>query len=144
LALAGLRVGYMIADPEIIDYIYRVKMPFSLNLFSEIAAVTVLNNPDLIENNVLRILSSKEQVIKELNKLDCINVYPSFANFFAIDVGQPGSEIARELAIAGIAVRDISSYPLMQNYIRICVGTEEENNKLIEGLKRMFMGDVNE
>ncbi|MFC1729850.1 histidinol-phosphate transaminase [candidate division KSB1 bacterium] len=140
MSMAGLRLGYMIADPEIISYIYKVKNPFSVNLFTEAAALTILDNRRVFEENVKKILDDKVVLQEQLSKIKGIRIVPSHANFFMIDAGEIGSSLVRQLAAHGIAVRDISSYPLCENHIRVNVGTVEENMRFIEAMRSIYSG----
>ena len=133
--LAGLRIGYMTACSEIIECIQKVKMPFSLNVFCEVAAITILNNKQIIRQQVKQILKDKTVLWNALSAIPGIKVYPSAANFFAIDTGMPGKKTVVRIAEKGIAVRDISSHPMFENFIRVTVGTEEENKKLVEVMR---------
>ena len=135
--LAGLRVGYLLSDPDIVENIYKVKMPFSLNVFSEAAAITLLRNYGEIRKNIDTILKNKQSLINILRESTSVTVYPSDTNFFIIDVKQNGEKTAQDFADAGVAVRDVSHYPLLENCIRVTVGTEKENKIFSEVLKKI-------
>jgi len=140
LSMAGLRLGFIIADPEINSYIYRVKNPFSVNIFTETAAVVLLEHPEIIEKNIRTVLADKERFELELKAIPGVKTYPSRANFMLLDTARPGSEVVRELVQYGILVRDMSSLPLLENCVRVSVGTEQENKKCIEAMKKIFTG----
>jgi histidinol-phosphate aminotransferase len=139
-SLAGLRVGYLIASPEIINFICKSRLPFSVNIFSETAALTLLENPSFIMENVIKILDNKEKLYKELIKIPGITVYPSATNFFMIDTGISGTEAAVRIGQLGVAIRDVSDHPMTINCIRITVGTPEENQSLLKALKLFIEG----
>ena len=133
--LAGMRIGYIIADKDVAECMIKVKMPFSLNVFSEIAAMTLLQHPETIKQNVGNILENKGVLLEELGRIPALKVFPSAANFFIVDVGIPGTEAAAIFEKTGIAVRDVSHNPMLGNCIRVCVGTPEENRRLVEVMR---------
>jgi histidinol-phosphate aminotransferase len=139
--IAGMRVGYCIADPAVVEYLHKVRLPFSLNIFSETAAITLLEHGDLITSNVAKINRNKDVLIKELQSIDTLKTYPSDTNFFIIDVGKNGPAITNELAQKGIVVRDFSNQPLLENCIRITVGSREDNEKLTRTMKTVCNGE---
>ncbi len=138
--IAGLRVGYAIADPEVAEYLHRVRLPFSLNIFSETAAVAMLGHQDLLQKNVETVKKYKAAMIQELETIKSIKVYPSDTNFFIVEGEMNGSEIAQRLEEASISVRDMSKQPLLENCIRVSVGLQEENEKFVDALKKICNG----
>ncbi len=136
--LAGLRAGYIIAEPDIIKCIHKVKMPFSLNVFSETAAVMLLNNMEIIENKLELIRVEKRFLYEQLQEMDEVRIFRSDANFFLIDTGMTGKKIVRELTGLGIAVRDVSNYPGLDNCIRVTVGKPKENRMFLAALKSLI------
>lgn len=140
LGIAGLRVGYCIADPSVVEYLHKVRLPFSLNLFSETAAVTLLEHDDLIKRNIAKINRNKAVLIKDLQSMGTLKIYPSDTNFFIADVGKNRPAITNELAQKDIVVRDFSGQPLLENCIRITVGSRENNEKLVRTMKTVCDG----
>lgn len=135
LGLAGLRIGYFLGDSALIQEIGKAKLPYNLNIFSEFVAGKVMDRPDLIEENVDRILKGKQALFSELQKIDHLTVFPSAANFIMVETPLPSFEIFSKLAEDGILIRDISGYhSRLKNKLRITVGTPEENAKLVEKL----------
>ncbi len=81
--LAGLRIGYGVLPPNLSDYIKRVKLPFSVNIIAEKAAIEVLDDINYIEHTRNTVIQGREYLQKEMEKLGC-KVYPSQANFFDV------------------------------------------------------------
>jgi len=135
LGLAGLRIGYLMAHPDLINEFNKAKLPYNLNVFSEFVAAKLLEQKSLIAQNIKKILDEKTRVQSELLKLQALQVYPSKVNFFMISV-ESEAEVFEELCSQGVLVRDISSYhPRLRNHLRVSVGSFSENNMLIDAFK---------
>ena len=135
--LAGLRIGYILASPYIIDSLHKIKLPFSMNIFSEITAIHLLRHPEIIEERVEKINNEKKRMVRELMKVPSIKVIPSEANFFLINFYKSGRDVFNRFAERGIAVRDVSAYPLLENCIRVTVGTHDENNIFLDAMRKL-------
>lgn len=134
--LAGLRIGYMLANPLIISYIDRVRSPFNVNAFAQAAAVEVLKNLDKVMERVELIKSERERLIVLLKQLKGIQCFESKSNF--ILMRSPYSdEIAERLQKAGIFIRKYSSTKL-KDCLRVTVGSRGENDKFYETVKEVL------
>ncbi|MFC1553777.1 histidinol-phosphate transaminase [candidate division KSB1 bacterium] len=133
-SMAGLRAGYLIADEKLVENIFKVKMPFSLNIFTEAAAVAILEDPIIIKKNVEKILNSKRSLFQFLNTIKGMEILDSDTNFFVIRIPEIGKRAIDILRENGIAARDISHYPMLDDCIRINVGTPEENEIVVNAL----------
>lgn len=133
--LAGVRLGYCAADEEIISYLFKVKAPYNINALTGYAVLKSIANEKRKENAVSAIISERFRVENELKHILAItNVFPADANYLLIRLPN-AKEIQKELAEKGIVIRDRSSQPKLDNCLRITVGTKEENDALISGLK---------
>ncbi len=134
-ALAGLRVGYIIADPKIIKLLDRVKPPFSVNAFAIEAALAALEDKRYMRETVGKMIKDREMLYKALKNKYA--TYPSESNFILADVSPQRSEdVCRKLLDKKIIVRDLGKYPgFSGEYVRVSVGTTEENKKFLEALK---------
>lgn len=133
-ALAGLRVGYILASEAIIKELFKVKLPFNLNSFSQVAARQVMENQPVFEAQIEEILANRDELWMELQTIENIKVFPSSANYFLIQVPE-APRVHKELIEEGILVRYLGGGPGLENCLRITVGTKEENSFLIEKLK---------
>lgn len=138
MAMGGLRVGYCLAAPELITEFNKAKMPYSLNFFSMTAAEVALENLALLDPLVASMRSEKERLFGELQQIDGISPVPSEANFFVVKTAIPPKKLFEELHSRGILIRDISKAPMLSEYVRISVGTPEENDRLIQSLREIF------
>lgn len=133
--LAGLRIGYSVAAAEIVSYLMNIKLPFNINVLSSKSALEALSNKVNMEKKLSEIITERERLIGEFNDLSIFEeVYPSVANFILLK-SRFSSQIKFTLAENGIIVRDRSADPLLENCLRITVGTPEQNEKLLNVLK---------
>lgn len=138
MAMGGLRVGYCLGAPELIAEFNKAKMPYSLNFFSMTAAEVALENLDRLEPLVAKMRSEKERLFARLQAIDGLEPVPSEANFFVVKTSIPPKKLFEELHSRGILIRDISRAPMLSEYVRISVGTPEENDRLIQSLNEIF------
>jgi len=132
--LAGLRVGYAIARPEIISYMERVRQPFNVNLLAQAAAIAALDDRAFLAKTRKAVLEGKRYLYKELSRMGLAYV-PSVANFILIDTGTDGVALFKEMLKFGVIVRDMKQYGL-RNFIRVTIGTQKENKRFIRVLKK--------
>ena len=126
--LAGLRIGYAILPPAIADYMWRVRLPFSLNILAEEAALAALADESFRERTEELVKRGRARLTRELRAMGC-DVTPSLSNFIMFRLPE-GSMDARalhgELLKRGVIIRALGSYHLPDR-LRVRVGTDEEN-----------------
>jgi histidinol-phosphate aminotransferase len=137
MAMGGLRVGYCLARPELIREFNKARMPYSMNFFSMIAAEVALEKLDLLMPQVEAMRRESERLFSELQQIKGLAPIPSAANFFAVRTAIPPKELFEELLARSILIRDVSKAPMLSEYVRISVGTPEENDALIAALKEI-------
>lgn len=130
--LAGLRVGYIVADKNIVENINKARGPFNVNSLAQIAAVAALEDEDFIEEVYNTNLEGKKYFYKELKKMG-LSFPPSETNHIYVDVGVDANEIFEEMQKYGVIIR-----PMSGTFIRISIGTMEENKLCIETLKKVL------
>lgn len=134
--LAGLRVGYGISSPEIINYMERVRDPFNVNLLAQAAAVAALDDAAFLKKTLKFVSGEKRYLYAQLKKIG-LDYVPSATNFILINVRQDCGELFNSLLKKGVIVRDMKAWGL-DTYIRVTVGTREENVMFIKGLKEIL------
>jgi len=134
-ALAGARVGYIIARPQLIEQISKVKLPYGLNILSETAALVALEHRDVLFEQVAEIIKQRERLFDALQSLPGAHPYPSHANFILCRFDQPTDAVFDACLEAGILIRDVSYYPGLHGHLRISVGTLDENAALVKALR---------
>jgi histidinol-phosphate aminotransferase len=134
MGMASLRVGYLMAHPELAEQISKAKLPYNVNQFSLTAAEVALENISRFRAPIEAVLRERERLGTELSRMPGIKVYPSEANFFLIEVPVDPKLIFEDLYGQGILIRDVSSYPMLSRCLRISVGTPDENNRFLSAL----------
>jgi histidinol-phosphate aminotransferase len=138
MAMGGLRVGYCLAAPELITEFNKAKMPYSLNFFSMTAAEVALEQQVLLQPLVAALQSERARLFTELGKIAGLEPVPSVANFFAVKTAIAPKVLFQQLHARGILIRDVSSAPMLSDYVRISVGTPAENDALLAGLREIL------
>jgi histidinol-phosphate aminotransferase len=134
--LAGLRLGMAFASKEIIHYLDKIKAPYNINLLTQTLVAEGISNTTWKDNVVKRTLKSKEKLAERLEELPGLKkIYPSSANFLLVKI-EKAKELYDFLVNNKIIVRDRSSVKLCEDCLRISVGTEEENEALVEAIKK--------
>jgi len=132
--MAGLRLGYAIANKEITKNLQKAASPYSTNTIAIIAGSAAIDDQEYVKRYVEEVEKSKKIIYRELKKLK-IKTYPTAANFLIAYFGKNSKKIANELRKKGILVRDRSNYPLLKGCLRIGIGTVKQTKKLIASLK---------
>lgn len=132
-ALAGLRLGYAIADPDLVERMNRVREPFNVNLLAQAAGVAALKSKDHYQMSRELVQAGRSYFYNEL-KTTGLSYLPTQANFILIDCGRDSKGIYESLMQQGIIVRATHSFGL-PNYIRVTFGTEQQNQKFFKYFK---------
>jgi histidinol-phosphate aminotransferase len=135
--LAALRVGWLASTAENCREIRKVKLPYSLNVISEAIAAVALDNPVIRNENVRRIVSERDRIWTAMRAIPRISLFPTSANFVTFRTARNGKAIFDGLCARGVLIRDVSSYPQLQNCLRVSIGTREENNRFLTALKEL-------
>lgn len=136
-AFGGARLGYMAADPEICRQIEKVLLPFRINKLTYAAAMVVLQNPKYVDHYVKTICEERERVFKELSKIKKIKVINSQTNFLLFHV-EKSEEVFRRLVHQRVIIRKISDGRRLIDYLRVSIGSPEENDLFITSLKKII------
>ncbi len=131
--LAGLRLGYIASDSENIKNLEKVKLPFSVNTIADMAGYTALDGTYL-EEVVEKMRQEREFFCKELLNLG-VKAYPTDANFVLIDFGEECNKIWQALQDEDVLVKNLNNYPLLKGYVRVTVGSRDDNEILMEVLR---------
>ncbi len=135
--LAGLRLGMAFASKQIIELMNKVKYPYNINAATQLLVLDALNNIDWVNEHIGITVIERERLRTELMNLSFTqDVYPSDANFLLAKM-KNAKAIYKQLCEKGIIVRDRSKVVLCDDSLRITIGTEDENNKLIEALNNL-------
>ena len=130
--LAGLRVGYSISSAMIADYLNRIRQPFNVNHIAQSAAVAAIVDKGFLARSVAANKNGLLQLSQGFNSLG-LSYIPSYANFISVEVVDAGLTY-QKLLEKGFIVRPVE----MQNYLRISVGTRNENEAFLDALKSIL------
>ena len=133
--LAGLRIGYGISNPEMADYLNRVREPFNVNSLAQAAALAALEDRDHLEKTRRMVREGRRFLYRHLDELG-LRYLPSQTNFILVNVGD-GKAIYEKLLKFGLLVRDMGAWKL-EAFIRVTIGTMEENKRLVHVLKKIL------
>lgn len=134
--LAGVRVGYALANPEITDLLNRVRLAFNPNLLAQAAAVAALGDREHIRKTVALNKEGLAQMAAAYVDLG-LEVIPSVCNFYTVNVGGPGKPVFDALLREGVIVRPVANYG-MPDHLRISIGTAEQNQRLATALRKVL------
>jgi len=131
IGLAGLRIGYGIADPFIIQQLNKVRLPYNANTLSQTFAEKVLQNFTLVQTQIDRIIEERRKLYQALSKIDSLTVFPSDANFILFRARQGADAVFNHLREKGILVRNLSGHPRLSGCLRVTIGSPEENDRFL-------------
>lgn len=134
--LAGLRLGYLIAHEKCIDFLERIRLPFSVNRIAQAAAIAALNDQSHIDKTLANNQAGQAQLQEAFLRLE-LNCLPTVCNFLTVDMRQAALPIYNALLKLGVIVRPLLAYNMPQ-HLRITIGTETQNNHLIKALDKIL------
>ena len=141
LGLAGIRLGYLLGDEEVVRDLSKAKLPFSLGVFQQLSGEVILEKKEFIKQRANLIIKERNWLFKELEKIKSIHPVPSFANFILFEThGLSGKDTYQNLLDEGVLIRTFDD-PLLENMLRVTVGTHEENEEFLRKLKKTAQGD---
>lgn len=134
--LAGLRVGYLAGDPDLVEGLSRIYNPKSVNALGQVGAIAALNDLDYLDAFLAEVEESKE-ILRDFFASKNAEAYITPANFVVVRVPQITDTLG-QLEQRGVYVRDRSSYPGLEGCLRMSVGTVEQTECLLERLEEVF------
>ena len=135
LGLAGMRIGYGLANCEMIELMHRIKPVFSLTRLSYSAALNTFKDKEYIDKSIKDGIESRDFLFEGLSKIESLNVFKSYSNYILMGIRQTGytaAELSKELLKKGVIVRDCTSFKGLDEYwIRASIGTMDENKRFL-------------
>ena len=135
-SLAGLRVGYGVAEADAVALMNRIRQPFNVNSLAQAGALAALEDESHVLECVRMIEAGRHFLYDEFKTLG-VQYVPSRANFILVDVGRSAADIYQKLLHEGVIVRPMTPFG-METALRITVGTPEENRKLVRALRTVL------
>lgn len=134
--LAALRVGYGLSHPRAVELMNRVRHPFNVNAPAQAAAIAALTDQDHVDRSAALNRAGMAQLTEGLKALG-LEPIPSLGNFITVDLGRPAGPIDQALLREGVICRPVANYGL-PNHLRISIGLEAENARLLEALAKVL------
>ena len=135
--LAGARIGYGIATPELLEFFARMKTVFSVNTVAEAGALAALDDQAHIRRSLENNAAGVKWLTQQLGEMG-LSPVPTWTNFIFIDVAEDAAQVAKRLQNEGIIVRPMTGAWGAPQAIRVTVGTPEQNAKFISALKAVM------
>ncbi|VAX35140.1 Biosynthetic Aromatic amino acid aminotransferase beta @ Histidinol-phosphate aminotransferase [hydrothermal vent metagenome] len=131
--LAGLRIGYGIANPELIDLLNRIREPFNVNSLAQVGALACLKDKVYYRGLAKKVEGQRQFFYESLGNLG-LEYVKTYTNFILLNVKKDSTQVSKQLLKKGIIIRDMSVWGL-NTFIRISIGTAEENKILMRELE---------
>lgn len=135
-SLAGLRIGYLLSNPELCAELLKPKIPFTVNNFSASVAIQLMTQRKMIEDRITFIKNERKKLYSGLQKLDQVKVFPSQTNFLIFRTIGDSSVLFNKLMTDNVLIRDVSSYAMLKNTLRVNAGTESENTAFLNAVQK--------
>ena len=138
MAYAALRLGYLLASPELTTEIRKAVLPYSVNLLAQIAAEVAMDNYEVeLRPLVEQIIAERDRLFDELSKIKGLTPVRSKGNFMVVKSNGDPKRIFTELLARDILIRDVSGYPMLSEYFRFSVGTPEQNDYVLKAIREI-------
>lgn len=135
LGLAGLRLGLLVGRPEWLMQLEKLRLPYNVNVFTQLVAEKVLQHPEVLLQQAAAIKAERAVMKQRLDALDGVEVFPSDANFMLLRVNE-ASRVFEGIKQRGVLIKNLDgSHPLLKNCLRVTVGTPDENARFIAALQ---------
>jgi len=141
VGLAALRLGILIGHPSLVHHLNKVRLPYNVNIFSQVIGNLFVEHSEKFLNLTDRIISDRKWLFDELMAIEGIHPYPSDANFILFSCFMEKDDVYAQLVDRGVLVKSFTSPDILKNCMRVTVGTEEENREFIETLKVIMHGE---
>lgn len=135
--LASIRVGYAIGNKKIIRILNRIKPPYNLNAISEAIAAEALKSDAFLNKTIRTIETEKNELYKKLKSIGT-TPYPSDTNFILVKLPVNSKAFCKKLEKEGVLIKDVGNLPLLENHVRITIGTRVHNKLLIEKMSKVL------
>ncbi len=134
LGMAGLRLGFMAGDPRWIEEFDKIRLPYNINVLTQLSAEFVLDRPTEFQRQVRQILADRARLIEALQRFEHLRVFESHANFVLLKLlRDDANEVFQQLKAQGVLIKNLHpNGGLLTNCLRITVGKPEENQRFLE------------
>jgi len=134
-ALAGARVGYCLADPEVVEDLRRVRLPYHLSALTQAAGLTALAHRSEAAAILAGIRKQRDRMFERMSAMPDVEPFRSDANFILFETEKPAPEVWQSLLDRGVLVRDLTH--MVPRALRVSAGTEEEATAFLDALEEV-------
>jgi histidinol-phosphate aminotransferase len=135
-ALAGARIGYVLASPEVVEDLQRVRLPYHLSALTQAAGLTALRHTEEAAAGLDAIRTERDRIVRALSDIDGTSVFPSQANFVLFQPPRDAKEVWQGLRERGVLVRDLTD--TVPNGLRVTAGTPHEVDLFLKALEEVL------
>jgi histidinol-phosphate aminotransferase len=136
-SIAGVRVGYALADPAVVAALHKARQPFNVSLLAQAAGLAALECTEELRPMALETIRERERVRAEVRRLG-MECPPSQTNFIFVALGESDVDLFAALSAKNIIVRPMGQFGSARNTYRVSIGTPEENDKLLDALREIL------
>ena len=136
MGLAGLRLGLLCGHPDIINEIDKIRLPYNINVLTQISAEFVLDNISVLDQQAKLIRDEREGLLEKMQTMPALQVFPSQANFILFRVlNKSANDVFESIKQSGVLIKNMrANVGLLKNCLRVTVGTPEENQAFVDAL----------
>jgi len=136
MGLAGLRLGLLCGHPDIINEIDKIRLPYNINVLTQVCADFVLDNVTELEQQAKLIRDEREALLEKMKAINTLQVFPSQANFILFRVlNKNANDVFESIKQSGVLIKNMrADAGLLKNCLRVTVGTPEENSAFMDAL----------
>jgi histidinol-phosphate aminotransferase len=135
-ALAGARIGYVLASPDVVEDLKRVRLPYHLSALTQAAGLTALRHEDDAAAGLDAIRAERDRIVRALSEIDGATVFPSQANFVLFQPPGDAKALWQGLLDRGVLVRDLTD--VMPNGLRVTAGTTHEVDLFLKAVEEVL------
>jgi histidinol-phosphate aminotransferase len=139
--LAGLRLGYALAHPAVTKLLLRAKLPWNISSLTLAAGVAALDDVEEFEQRMEHLRNGRTYLELELGKMRALSVIAGEGNFVLLDVAKVGvsaEAIVEAMLTEGVYIRSLAVHHAKRSFVRVTVGTEEQNRRCIEAIRKVL------
>ena len=143
MGLAGLRLGLLCGHPNIINEIDKIRLPYNINVLTQITAEFVLDNAGELDQQAKLIRDEREVLLEKMNAMSELQVFPSQANFILFRIlNKNANDVFENIRQSGVLIKNMKADAgLLKNCLRVTVGTPDENQAFVDALESALSND---
>jgi histidinol-phosphate aminotransferase len=138
IGLAGLRVGALVASPDIVAELNKVRLPYNINMLSQVAGETALRHPKVLDRQIETLIAERQKLYTALLRTPGVTPFPSETNFLLLWIEKDATAVFKALKKRGILVKNLDKPGPLEGCLRVTVGTPAENKTFLKNLQAVM------